>query len=131
MDPHGAADFTVIDARTGKVLLKDATYGAPEFKSATAEGGVVTLAYRRGINAACSLLETGARCWGSLVDDGKIPASLARPAPSPDLCAASYKREKSPRDNSSIVAFDVETAIDGAGKVTTTARGKPICNPLP
>lgn len=131
IDPNGATDFSVIDARTGKVVLKDATYGSPEFRSANAAGDVVTLAYRRGINAPCSLLQSGARCWGSLVDDGKVPDSLARPAPAPALCAASYKRAKSPKDNSSIVAFDVETTIDGAGKVTTLSKGAAICDPLP
>lgn len=131
MDPNGAADFSVIDARTGKTVLKDATYGTPEFKSASATGGKTTLAYKRGINAPCSLLNSGARCWGSLVDDGKIPESLARPAPNPSLCAASYKAGKSPKDNPSIIAFDVETSIDGSGKVATIAKGKASCDPMP
>ncbi len=131
MDANGAADFVVIDARTGKTVLKDATVGSPEFRSANAEGGVVTLAYRRGINAPCSLPNSGARCWGSLVDDGKIPDSLARPAPAPELCAAAYKKSKALKDNPSLIAFDVETKIDASGKTTTIAKGKATCDAVP
>ena len=64
-------------------------------------------------------------------DDGKIPESLARPAPNPSLCAASYKAGKSPKDNPSIIAFDVETSIDASGKVATIAKGKASCDPMP
>lgn len=131
LDANGAADFAVIDARTGKSVLKDATSGTPEFKSASAAGGATTLVYRRGINAPCSLPNSGARCWGSLVDDGKIPDSLARPAPDASLCGASYKKAKSPKDNPSVIAFDVETTIDAAGKVATVAKGKVACEPMP
>ncbi|MFO1167287.1 MAG: hypothetical protein U1E19_04080 [Rhodoblastus sp.] len=131
LDAHGAADFVVIDARTGKSVLKDATTGTPEFKAASAAGGATTLFYRRGINAPCSLLNSGGRCWGSLVEDGKIPDSLASPMPNPSICAASYKKEKSPKDNPSIIAFDVETIIDAAGKATTVGKGKVACLPMP
>lgn len=131
LDPNGAADFAVIDARSGKSVLQDATYGSPDFKAASAAGGVTTLVYRRGINAPCSLPNSGERCWSSLVDGGKIPDSLARPAPGAALCAASYKKGKSPKDNPSIIAFDVETTIDAAGKVATAAKGKLACEPMP
>lgn len=131
LDPHGAVDFSVVDARSGKVVVSDGTHGTPQFKSVRAADGVTTLVYRRGINAPCSLANSGARCWGSLVDDGKIPDSLARPAPNPSICAASYKKEKSPKDNPSIISFDVETTIDAAGKVMTVAKGKVACDPLP
>lgn len=131
LDPHGAVDFSVVDAHSGKVVLTGGTHGTPEFKSARSAGGVTTLVYRSGINAPCSLTNGGARCWGSLVDDGKIPDSLARPAPSPSICAASYKKEKSPKDNPSIVSFDVETTIDAEGKATTVAKGKVACDPMP
>lgn len=131
LDPHGAVDFSVVDARSGKTVLTGGTHGTPEFKSARSAGSVTTLVYRRGINAPCSLANSGARCWGSLVDDGKIPNSLARPAPNPSICAASYRKEKSPKDNPSIVSFDAETTIDAAGKVTTLAKGKVACDPMP
>lgn len=131
LDAHGAADFVAIDARSGKVVLRDGTVGSPEFASAKAEGGVVTLSYTRGINAPCSLLNSGARCWGSLVDDGKIPEALARPAPAASLCAAAYKKAKSPKDNPSVISFAVETTIDAAGKVATVAKGKVVCDAMP
>jgi len=131
MDANGATGFTVIDARTGKAVLKDGTYGAKQFQSAKAEGGVVTLAYRRGINAECSLLDSGARCWSSIAMDGKLPEPLARNAPDPTICAGAYKKAKSPKDNPSIISFDVETKIDAAGKVATIPLGRPFCDARP
>ena len=94
LDPHGAVDFSVVDARSGKAVVSDGTHGTPEFKSVRAADGVTTLVYRRGINAPCSLANSGARCWGSLVDDGKIPDVLARPAPNPSICAAKKRRNR-------------------------------------
>lgn len=131
MDANGATGFSVIDARTGKVVLKDATFGAQQFRSVSATGGVVTLAYRRGINAECSLLNSGTRCWSSIVMDGKVPEPLARNAPDPKICAGAYKKAKSPKDNPSIISFDVETKIDASGKVNTIPLGKPFCDARP
>ena len=131
MDANGATGFRIFDARSGKVVLKDATFGAQQFKSASASGGVATFAYRRGINAECSLLNSGARCWSSIAMDGKLPEPLARNAPDPMICAGAYKKAKSPKDNPSIISFDVETKIDAAGRVRTIPAGKPFCDARP
>ena len=131
MDANGATGFRIIDARSGKVVLKDATYGTQQFKSASVAGAEVTLAYRRGINAPCSLLNSGVRCWSSLVMNGNIPEPLAGNAPDPMICAGAYKKAKSPKDNPSIISFDVETKIDAAGKVKTIPAGKPFCDARP
>ncbi|MCB1541589.1 MAG: hypothetical protein KDJ25_12365 [Rhodoblastus sp.] len=131
MDPQGVTNFSVIDARSGKVVLKDATYGSPAFKSANSAGGATTLAYARGIGAKCSLLNSGMRCWSSIVMDGMVPEPLAHNAPDPMICAGAYKKAKSPKDDPSIISFDVETKIDAVGKVKTIPLGKPFCDAMP
>ena len=131
IDPQGVTRFSVIDARSGKVALKDATHGSPEFKSAQFAGGVTTLAYTRGIGAKCSLLNSGMRCWSSIVMEGMVPEPLARNAPDPRICAGAYKEAKSPKDNPSIISFDVESKIDAVGKVKTIPLGKPFCDAMP
>ena len=131
MDANGATGFRIIDARSGKVVLKDATFSTQQFKSANAASGVVTLGYRRGINAECSLLNSGMRCWSSLVMNGNIPEPLAGNAPDPMICAGAYKKAKSPKDNPSIISFDVESKIDAVGKVKTIPLGKPFCDAMP
>jgi len=132
LDPNGAIDFVVAKARDGEVVMKEALIDSPSFTAArVGSDGTVTLAYRRAINASCSLYQNAGRCWETLLEAGVIPGVMARRGPAESVCARSYRAEKSPRDNPSIVTWDQETIIAADGAITKSFSDKVGCRPLP
>ena len=129
LDPHGATGFVVIDAKTGKIVLRDAALSNPVLQSLTLENGNLRLRYKRGINAPCSLMENAQGCWTQLVKEGLIPAEMK--APSATICADAYKRDKAPRNNPSIVVYATEVTIDAGGSAKVLSRGTVECESMP
>ena len=129
LDPHGATGFVVIDAKSGKILLRDAALSNPVLQSLTLENGNLRLRYKRGINAPCSLMENAQGCWAQLVKEGLIPAEMKAPAAT--ICTAAYARDKAPPDNPSIVVYATELTIGAGGSTKVLSRGAVECESLP
>jgi hypothetical protein len=129
LDPHGATGFVIIDAKTGKILLRDAALSNPVLQSLTLEDGNLRLRYKRGINAPCSLMDNAQKCWAQLVKEGLVPADMK--APPAKICAEAYKRDNAPRNNPSIVVYATEIVIDAGGNTKVASRGALECEPLP
>lgn len=129
LDPHGATGFVIIDAKTGKVLLRDAALSNPVLQSLTLENGTLRLRYKRGINAPCSLMQNAQACWGQLVKEGLIPTEMK--APSGMICADAYARDKAPRNNPSIVVYATEVTIGADGSTKVLSRGALECESMP
>ena len=129
-DPNGAVPFMVIDAATGKTIYTD---GMVEdlMRSVTLANGVLHLKYTRGMNGSCSLVSGGKTCWDKLVADGVVPPELAQSPLPTQACLVSYRREKAPADDPSVVTFDVDMTLDLSGKAEMISRGKVGCNPMP
>ena len=128
-DPNGAVAFIVLDAENGKAVFDDGTPPDRGLQVVALEHGTLHLGYTRAFNASCSLLKDSARCWSSLVADGKVPRDMAQPPQ--DLCAASYKDENALAEDPSIVSYDVDTTIDANGHVRVAAHGAIGCAPVP
>jgi hypothetical protein len=129
-DPNGSVPFMVIDAATGKTIYTD---GMVEdmIHSVTLANGVLHLKYTRGMNGSCSLVSQGKTCWDQMVTEGIVPPELAQ-APLPTrACQVSYRSDKAPPDDPSVVTFEVDMTLDLSGTVTVISRGKVGCNPMP
>ena len=129
-DPNGSVPFLVIDAATGKTIFSD---GMVEdlMRSVTLANGTLHLKYTRGANGSCSLVSQGKTCWDQMLAEGIVPPELAQ-APLPtQACTISYRKDKAPPDDPSVVTFDVDMTVDLAGKVEVISRGKVGCNPMP
>jgi hypothetical protein len=129
LDPHGATGFVVIDATSGKILLRDAALSNPVLQNLTLDNGNLRLRYKRGINAPCSLMENAKGCWAQLVKEGLIPAEMKAPAAT--ICAAAYARDKAPRNNPSIVVYATELTIGAGGGTKVLSRGAVECESMP
>jgi hypothetical protein len=129
-DPNGAVPFLVINATSGKTIFTDGMV-EDQMTAVTLANGVLHLRYTRGANASCSLLSDGKTCWDKMVADGTIPAELAQ-APLPtQACTESYRNDKAPSDDPSVVTFAMDMTLDRAGKVSVISRGKVGCAPMP
>ena len=129
-DPNGAVPFKVIDV-SGRVIFEDGTAADRGIQSVAVEKDALRLRYRRGFNASCSLMQNTADCWSKVVAEGKLPQDMAQPVPSAKLCAASYKAEKAPADDPSIVMYDVEMSVDASGQSHVLSHGAVSCAPVP
>jgi hypothetical protein len=129
-DPNGAIPFMIIDAATGKTIYTDSMV-EDQMRSVTLDNGVLHLKYTHGMNGSCSLASGDKTCWDKLVADKTIPPELARSPLPTQACQDSYRREKTPADDPSVVTFDVDMTLDQSGKVEVISRGKPGCNPMP
>jgi hypothetical protein len=130
-DPNGAVPFMVIDAGTGRLIFEDGTPADRGVQAISVEQGNLRLRYRRAFNAPCSIMQNAASCWSQLIAAGKLPHAMEQSAPSPRVCAASYKADKVPADDPSIIAYDVETVVDSTGQAQVTPRGPVSCAPVP
>ena len=130
-DPNGAVPFMVIDASTGRIVFEDATPADRGLQTIAVDHGNLHLRYRRAFNAPCSIMQNATACWSQLIAAGKLPHSMEQSVPSPQLCAASYKADKAPTNDPSIIAYDVETVVDSAGQAQVTPRGPVSCAPVP
>ncbi len=130
-DPNGAIPFMVLDSATGKAIYIDATAADHGFRKVADMDGVLHLQYKRGLNAACSIMKDAPVCWARLMAEGKIPRAMAQSVPSPQACAAAYKREKATPDDPSIIMYDTAITIDLAGKTQVLSRGPVQCDAMP
>ncbi len=134
MSSNGAEPFVVIDATSGRIVLKDGTesvQGRMGIQSAAFENGGLRLRYRRAFNAPCSILQNAAGCWAQMVKAGLLPQDMAQQVPSPQICNAAYQKAKAPRDNPSIVLYQTEIMVFGDGKTQTLSRGPVACDSMP
>ncbi len=129
-DPNGAVPFMVIDAATGKTIFTDGMV-EEQLRAVTLANGILHLRYTRGTNGSCSLLSQGKTCWDQMVTEGIVPPELAQSPLPTQACMVSYRRDKAPKDDPSIVTFDVDMTLDLAGKVQVISRGKVGCSPMP
>ncbi len=132
MDSNGSEPFVVIDAQSGKILLKDGTIGGPVpgIQTLAFEQGGLRLRYRRAFNAPCSILQNAAGCWARLVKEGLLPRDMAQQVPAPQICDAAYKKMKAPRDNPSIVIYQTEIIVFSAA-TQVVSRGPVGCDSMP
>jgi len=130
-DPNGAVPFMVLDAGSGRIVFEDGTPADRGLQAIAVEQGNLHLRYRRAFNAPCSIMQNATTCWSQLIAAGKLPQSMEQSVPSPRLCAASYKADKAPANDPSIIAYDVETVVDAAGQAQVTPRGPVSCTPVP
>ncbi|MEP9352790.1 hypothetical protein ABLE93_04225 [Xanthobacter sp. KR7-65] len=131
MDAQGAADFVVINAKTGAAVFKDAVYGDGAARKVMLENGALKLSYLRGVNAPCSLFQSAARCWASLVMNEQVPKDMAQQIPDAKICAAAYKKTKAPKDNPSILTYASEVLVSPDGTLKELSRGKVGCESMP
>ena len=129
-DPNGAMPFMVMLARGGKTLFEDGlTPALGARRSATLQNGVLRLAYRRGFNAPCSLMQNARACWLKIAAADKAPTAMAPLAKAPPSCRAAYRGVAA--DDPSIVLYDVDLTLDTSGQVKALARGPASCMPQP
>ncbi|HSV13349.1 MAG TPA: hypothetical protein VLI90_03775, partial [Tepidisphaeraceae bacterium] len=116
-DPNGAVPFMVLDAATGRTIYTDATAADHGIDDVAADQRTLHLQYMRGFNASCSIMQNPTGCWAKLVAEGKIPQAMTPPAPSPQLCVASYKQANATPDDPSVVTYPVDMTIEASGRV--------------
>lgn len=125
---NGTVPFAVLDAGTGRTLIRDTTAEAGIDSFAVADG-TLRLGFQRGVQGACSIPKHGARCWARIARDGPLPPAVAAlPAPV-KACAGSYRAGKAPKDTLSIVSFPVR--LTGTAPPTVEAGGPVRCAPTP
>ena len=135
-DPLGATGFRVVDSRSGRAIVDDASIGGITGANAlrlTAGPTSLVLRYRRGLNTDCSLLERPAACWRRITRDpaNRVPADIARLVPPVAACRRSYRVGSVPHDDPSVVAYDVELRWSHGAGLRTRAAGPIGCTPLP
>lgn len=129
-DPNGASPFLVFDVPSGHTLLRDGSTGSG-IHSARLEQGALHLRFTRGINADCSLPRDGAACWNRLLEQGKIGQDIYRRPPPVQACLTTYRRDKAPNDDPSVVTYEVDLLLDRAGTVSYRLQGPLGCEPMP
>ena len=132
-DPNGAVSFQVIAASNGRQLFADAKTGQG-FTAVSLKDGALHLVYRRGFNAACSMVKDAASCWADVVRQGAIPPDMAKSPPAAKACAAAYAKDQprpAPADDPSIIAYALDLTVAASGKVTVNSHGAPTCEPMP
>ncbi len=128
-DPQGAVPFSILDAASGHVVLRDSSKEG-KIQVLETHGGALHLSYTRGINARCSVLQDDA-CWANMVREGTIPAEVGA-SPSPKTaCALTYLKGKAPPDDPSLVFYDVDLTLKGEGPPQMRRNGPIGCEPLP
>jgi len=130
-DPNGAVPFKVIDASNGRVIYSDGTAADRGIHAATVENGKLHLRYTHGFNASCSIMQNAAACWSSLIGRGQLPRAMAKSVPSLQVCTESYRAEKAPADDPSVITYDLDIIIDATGKTEVLSRGAVGCMPVP
>jgi hypothetical protein len=131
VDTNGSMPFRVLDAHSGKILFADSMAITGGIASVALEGAALKLSYRRAIDANCGLPKEGAGCWASIIREADIPPEIATRAPPLQACAASYRRDKAPPDDPSIVSYDVALILDSSGTSKSIASGIIGCEPRP
>ena len=129
-DPHGAVEFSVLDAGSGRILFSDGK-NSDGLRSVSLDGGALRLRYTRAVNASCSIVKDGAGCWSKVAQEAGFPPALGQSPPPVEACAAAYRKGKVPADDPSMVTYAVDVRLDTSGKVEVSARGAPGCEPLP
>ena len=125
---NGTVPFAVLDAGTGRTLIRDTTAEAGIDTFAVADG-TLRLGFQRGVQGACSIPKHAAACWARIARDGPLPPAVAAlPAPV-KACAGSYRAGKAPKDTPSIVSFPVR--LTGTAPPTVEAGGPVRCAPTP
>ena len=130
VDAQGASKFRVYDLTTLRLRFADGTdMNGPAFIAD--EAGTLRLHYRRGINAACSVPEQGQACWDQLARDWGFPPDIAATAAPVADCEGAYRAESAPRDDPSIVYYEVEMVVPPDETARVAATGKVTCEPMP
>ncbi|WP_244478449.1 hypothetical protein [Methylobacterium sp. Leaf113] len=125
---NGTVSLAVLDAGTGRILIRDTTAEAGIDSFAVADG-TVRLGFQRGVQGACSIPKHGAACWMRIARDGVLPSAVAAlPAPV-KACAETYRAGRAPKDTLSIVSFPVR--LTGTAPPTVEASGPVRCVPTP
>jgi hypothetical protein len=132
-DPNGAVSFQVLAASDGHPIFTDAKTDKG-FTAVGLKDGALHLVYRRGFNAACSMVKDAATCWTSLVQQGAVPPEMAKSPPAAKACGAAYAKDQpgpAPADDPTIVTYALDMSVDASGKVKVNARGAATCEPMP
>ncbi|MGU3664915.1 hypothetical protein ACLBX9_12080 [Methylobacterium sp. A49B] len=125
---NGTMPFAVLDAASGRTLFVDTTTYEGIDSFAVADDGL-RIAFRRGVQADCSIPKQGAACWARIVREEKLPEPIATLTVPSKVCTAAYRTGKAPRDTLSIVYFPVRLAW--TGRLSVEAAGPVQCRPTP
>jgi hypothetical protein len=133
---NGAAEFYILSAATGRVLYSDGIYGGGTdcpLQSVAVKDGTLHIRFTRAFFGSCSIPKDGASCWARMAQEGKIPRSLAQSPPPVPACAAAYRKQQLPPDDSdpSIIYYDMDMALDPSGRTQVNSRGTIGCEPEP
>lgn len=135
---NGTIPFTIYDAKTGTAIFDDATSTEPGYPiSFSVEGGVLTLAYTRAVQAPCSIPGGGQACWTRFAREARLPEAVAKLPPPVDRCkigyAAWFAADRTEPDPTlpSIVAYDVTLTLERTGQTKVLSRGALSCAPQP
>jgi hypothetical protein len=134
---HGSVPFVVIDARTRRMVIEDISDAGIDEPGAMriikAEPGALTLAFRRGFNASCSIVASPGACWRSIAGDrvAAMPHAIARLAPPVPACARSYRQASAPADNPSVITYSAQVSWTASQGKRVTGSGPVECRPLP
>lgn len=125
---NGTMPFAVLDAASGHTLFEDTTtYDGIDSFSVADDG--LRIAFRRGVQADCSIPKQGAACWARIIREEKLPEPIAT-LPSPaKACTAAYRAGKAPMDTQSIVYFPVR--LGWTDRFSVEAAGPVQCRPTP
>ncbi|WP_331327943.1 hypothetical protein [Methylobacterium fujisawaense] len=124
---NGMIPFAVLDAASGRTLSEDTTtYEGIDSFSVEDDG--LRIAFRRRVQADCSIPKQDAACWKRIVREANILELIAA-LPTPVKACAAYRIGKTPRDADSIVYFPVRLAWTGSRAVA--ASGPVQCRPTP
>ncbi|WP_260599975.1 hypothetical protein [Sphingomonas endolithica] len=136
-DSNGSVAFAVLDSRTGRTIIDDVTPDGiadpSSIHSIAATPETLKLAFRRALNAQCSVLARPGPCWREITGskDNDVPPAIARLAPPAQACARSYRAAGIPNDDPSIITYEVQVSWTQGGGRRVQAAGPVGCLPMP
>jgi hypothetical protein len=131
---NDAGPFWIINGLNGKTLYTDQNLVGDQPKIVSANNGVLTMTYTRGVVADCSILSGGQRCWSDTARTRHLVPAVAGQAPPVAACAASYAAPgaglaRVAADDPSVITYDVTVRIEATGRTTVLKRGPLGCLP--
>jgi hypothetical protein len=130
-DPSGAGGFAIFDADNGHRLFQDSAAADNWIKSVDISNNILRMHYIRGINADCSLLSDGKRCWEHLIESGQIPRGFFAGPPPGTICADSYRASHARQDDPNLLSYEVALVLDRRGRAQSRPLSAIHCEPVP
>ncbi len=118
-------EFAIFDLESGTKVF--AGEGNLERFKVSRKANALSVAYRHRLQVDCPLALEGEACWKKVLEKNVVPSSAKSKMPD---CAASFRAEGSPLNNTALVTVPVR--IDDLKKPAVTFVGGPAdCHPAP